>query len=341
MRVRLTRIDNEDLNLFEFDYDLTMMVFFLNAEGRVYARYGGRDADSADKRQSLDGLHYTMASVLRMHDSEEKQFARRATDATKYVRDAMTMPRFGRCLHCHQVKEILDNDRKKKGQGSPDMIWRYPLPENLGFDLEIDRGNVIAGVRDHTPAAAAGLKAGDMVLRLNQVPVHSFGDAQFALDVAPGTGSIEIVWQRAGRILKNKLSLPNGWRKTDIAWRPSLQHLVPSARLSGRDLTAEEKKALGLPANQLAFRQKDPVSSQAEAPGIRPGDVILGIDDKPFPDMDVYDFLRHVQHNYLVGDRVTINLLRDGQRMKPVMILQPGATGRRSSRTEPRSGGSR
>ena len=132
VRVRLTRIDNEDLNLFEFDYDLTMMVFFLNAEGRVYARYGGRDADSADKRQSLDGLHYTMASVLRMHDSEEKQFARRATDATKYVRDAMTMPRFGRCLHCHQVKEILDNDRKKKGQGSPDMIWRYPLPENLG-----------------------------------------------------------------------------------------------------------------------------------------------------------------------------------------------------------------
>ena len=43
VRVRLTRIDNQDLNLFEFDYDLTFMVFFLNAEGKVYARYGGRD----------------------------------------------------------------------------------------------------------------------------------------------------------------------------------------------------------------------------------------------------------------------------------------------------------
>ena len=267
MRVRLTRIDDQDLNLFEFDYDLTMMVFFLNAEGQVYGRYGGRDADGADKRQSLEGLHYTMASVLRMHDRADKLFARRAADGQKYVRDIGGAPWFGRCLHCHQVREILDNDVKKKGKWGPDRIWRYPLPDNLGFDLEIDRGNVVNKVRDRTPASAAGLKAGDVVLRLNQEPVHSFGDAQFALDIAPGTGAIEIVWQRAGDTLKSKLKLPDGWRKTDIAWRPSLQRLVPSARLSGRDLTTEEKKALGLAANQLAFRQKDPVSSQAEAAG--------------------------------------------------------------------------
>ena len=42
MRVRLTRIDGEDLNLFEFDYDLTFMVFFLSADQKVYARYGSR-----------------------------------------------------------------------------------------------------------------------------------------------------------------------------------------------------------------------------------------------------------------------------------------------------------
>src|SRR5205823_13416877 len=68
VRVRLTRIDTEDLNLFEFDYDLTFMVFFLDAAGRVYARYGGRDATSADSRQSLAGLAYTTQSVLRTHE---------------------------------------------------------------------------------------------------------------------------------------------------------------------------------------------------------------------------------------------------------------------------------
>jgi hypothetical protein len=33
-------VDDVDLNTFEFDYDLTFMVFFLNANGKVYARYG-------------------------------------------------------------------------------------------------------------------------------------------------------------------------------------------------------------------------------------------------------------------------------------------------------------
>jgi len=72
----------------------------------------------------------------------------------------------------------------------------YPLPENLGVTLEIDRGNVVKSVVDTTPAAAIGLKAGDLIRRLNGVPIHSFGDAQFALDRAPRTGSIEIAWQR-------------------------------------------------------------------------------------------------------------------------------------------------
>jgi serine protease Do len=322
VRVRLTRIDDQDLNLFEFDYDLTLMVFFLNADGQVYARYGGRDAESPDHRQSLTGLHYTMASVLRMHDSAPKLFARRAASAPKFVSEALSMPRFGRCLHCHRVKEILNNDVKKKGQWRPELIWRYPLPESLGFDLEIDRGNVVKNVQDKTPATAAGLRAGDILQLLNGVPVHSFGDAQFALDIAPGNGSIEVVYRRGTAVLKNRLSLPEGWRKTDLTWRPSMQLLVPSAGLNGRDLTEEEKIARGLAANQLAFRQKETVSAQAEAAGIRPGDIILGVDDKPFLDMDVYDFLRYVQHHYLVGDRLTVQILRDDQRRNVNMTLR-------------------
>ena len=36
VRVRLTHIDRVDLNLFEFDYDLTFMVYFLDASDKVY-----------------------------------------------------------------------------------------------------------------------------------------------------------------------------------------------------------------------------------------------------------------------------------------------------------------
>jgi S1-C subfamily serine protease len=300
---------------------LTFTVFFLNPEGKVYARYGGRDAEDPDRHQSLAGLRYTMESVLDMHGRAEKAFAPRTRGEPRYVRDLSTFGRRGRCMHCHQVKEALNADLVKKGEWTRDRAWRYPLPENLGLELEIDRGNVVRAVRGKSPALAAGLTAGDVVRRLNGVPVHSFADAQFALDIAPREGTIEVAWQRGEGALKANLSLPEGWRRSNISWRPSLQRLVPSARLYGVDLTAEEKKALGLPANRLAFRLKDSVPAQAREAGIRGGDVVVGVDDKPL-EMDVTEFVRYVSWNYLVGEKVTVNLLRDGKRLNLAMTLQ-------------------
>jgi S1-C subfamily serine protease len=316
----LTRIENVDLNLFEFDYDLTFMVFFLNAKGRIYARYGGRDAVSPDSRQSLAGLEYTMKSVLRAHRLEKKAFAPQARQSPRFVRDLSGSRRRRGCLHCHQVKEIIHADLRRKGQWSRDLVWQYPLPENLGFTLDVDRGNVIKAVQRGRPASAAGLKVGDVVQRLNAVPIHSIADAQFALDRAPRSGTIEVVWQRGREDHKGKLKLPEGWRKTDISWRPSVWRLVPFAGIGGTDLTAQEKRGLGLPAKQLAFRQKAFVSPQARAAGIRPGDIILGLDDRPL-EGDLAAFQRHVQRHYLVGDKVRVNLLRDGKRLKFTMTL--------------------
>lgn len=310
-----------DLNLFEFDYDLTFMVFFLNEEERVYARYGGRDAEGPDTRQSLAGLHDTMASVLRMHEQKVKEFAPRSREAPRVMRQVFDQRGLGRCMHCHQVKEALNAEWRKAGTWSRDMIWRYPLPENLGFAVELDRGKVIREVKDKSPAFGAGLKAGDEVRRLHGVPIHSFADLQFALDRAPGTGSIAVVWQRGDMVQEGKLSLAEGWRKTDLTWRPSMQDVLASARLYGADLKAEEKEQLGLSRNQLAFRQKHPLSTQAREAGILEGDIILGLDDQRL-DMDVTGFNNYVRGNYLVGDRVTVNLLRDGKRHNFSMTLR-------------------
>jgi S1-C subfamily serine protease len=315
VRVRLTRIDHLDLNLFDFDYDLTFMVFFLNAEGKIYARYGGRDANSPDNRQSLEGLRYTMESVLRMHTQDQKAFAPPTQERPRFIREVPGFGRGDRCLHCHQVKEILNGELQRKGLWSGDRAWRYPLPENLGLELEVDRGNVVRRVREKSPAAAVGLQPGDRVRWLNGVPIHSFADAQFALDRAAATGSTEIVWERAGVSCKGSLALPDGWRRSDISWRPSMQGFLAHARLWGVDLTDEQKKALGLSAQQLAFRQNSPVPTQPRAAGIREGDVILGVDDRVL-DMDVSGFNRYVSRQYVVGDQVAVNVLRDGKRLK-------------------------
>jgi serine protease Do len=322
VRVRLTRIDNLDLSLFEFDYDLTMMIFFLNAEQKVYARYGGRDARNADNRQSLDGLRYTMQSVLAMHERSEKEFAPRTPNAPTSARSGFGKGGGKGCMHCHQVRERLNDQLKRAGKWERDMFWRYPMPDNLGIELDVHRSNVVKQIKVDSPAASAGLKAGDLVKRLNGVPIHSFGDAQFALEHAPKTGAIDIAWQRGKDSLTGKLALAEGWRKSDVSWRPSIQWFVPNIRISGIDLNPDERKKLGLTDAQLAFRQRDAISQQARDAGIRPGDIILGVDDKKL-DLDMVGFQYYIQRNYFEGDRVLVNLLRDGNAMKiPVKLLR-------------------
>ncbi len=290
------------------------MVFFFDADLKVYARYGGRDGVNADNRQSLDGLLYTMKSVLRMHQQDGKEYAPKLGENPKTIRDVAGGRGFGGCMHCHQVRESLDGNLRRTGQWTRDSVWRYPLPENVGLELDVDRGNVVKKVKETSPAAAAGIQPGDVVRRLNGIPIHSFGDAQFALDRAPKAGTVDIAIQRGDQLTQEKLALAEGWRKTDISWRASMRRIIGSARMYGTDLTAEEKNALSLPPKQLAFRQRYPVSSQAETAGLKVGDIVLGLDDKPFA-MDVSEFQHHVRSNYLVGDKATVQILRDGKRM--------------------------
>lgn len=320
VRVRLTRIEPLDLSLFDFDYDLTFAIFFLSADDEVYSRYGGRDAENADKLQSLAGLEYTMKSVLRVHESKEKVVAPRSQAAPRFVRDVPGGMGLGRgCLHCHELRVMLDSELRQTRKWTRDMLWRYPLPETVGLQLETERGNVVREVNDRSPAAV-GLKTGDVLRRLNGVPIHSLADAQFALDRAPRTGSIDVVWQRGDKLMESKLALADGWRRGDIVWRSSLMHLMPSAPVYGKDLTADEKKAIGLTAKQLAFRQKDYVLVRAQEIGVQAGDVILGVDGKAL-EMGVEEFHRYIRGNYLVGDRVVLNILRGGKRMNLDLTL--------------------
>jgi serine protease Do len=308
-----------DLNLFDFDYDLTFIVFFLNAEKKVYARYGGRDSQSADDRLSPKGLHYTMQSVLSMAMKEDKVFAPKSGETPKFIKDITSGTSHG-CTHCHQVKETLNAKARKAGEWSREMIWRYPLPENLGIVLDVTRSDTIRDVKAKSPAADCGLKKGGVLKRLNGVPIHSIADAQYALDIAPKAGSIPVVWQQNGKTHAEKLALEEGWRKTDISWRPSMRDLIPSIRLGGADLTAAEKKKFGLSEKQLAFREKEPVFKQALEAGIRAGDIIFGVDNKPF-EMTMTHFQDYIRSTYIVGDKVTVDILRNGNREKVTMTL--------------------
>jgi hypothetical protein len=300
--------------VFDFDYDLTFAVFLMNADGRVYARYGQRNTSGPDALQSLKGLEYTMLSALKMHrrDGPAQEFAPRTRERSVTIRDIGSRTRG--CYHCHNVREVLNRRLVESGKWDREQAFRYPPTEYVGLSLEVDRGNVVASVQGGSSADRAGLKKGDVLRRLGSVPIHSIADALYGLELAPGSGTVEAVWTRGHEPMSGKLALSSGWRKSDLSWRPSMRSMVPSLPVRGADLTASEKATLGLKPDQLAVRQRTPVGEAAQAAGVRAGDILLGI-DKELVGLDWEGLRKFVRREYLAGDRVQLILLRDGRRM--------------------------
>ena len=296
-----------------------MMVFFVGPDQYVYGRYGGRE--SIGTPLSPAGLQYSMRAALDAHRdralgetvtrSLEPRLARQLPGAASYRG----------CMHCHQVQETLYENLKSRNEFDLEMIWRFPPPANVGLTLDEVRGNVVRHVSSGSSGQQAGLQAGDILERLGDLSVRSLADAKLALDRAPRAGTLEVSWRREGQLMSGELSLSKGWRRSDITWRASLRSYIPAARVFGRDLTAAEKHALGFSPERLAFRQFYPVSSIAYEAGVREGDIVLGFDGRAL-EMSSYDFLGYVRRNYLVGDQVTIDLIREGEQLALPMTLR-------------------
>jgi hypothetical protein len=319
--VRLTSMRGIDLDLFDFDYDLTWMGFFLDGRGRVLGRYGGRDASSPEGRVSLAGLRHAMSRALARHRAGTAETPPRR-DAPRTVDElpgARRLPARS-CIHCHHVYDFRREELVAAGRWKRDELWVYPLPENVGITVDVDEGDRVLAVRRDSPAWRAGLRAGDRLRSAAGRAVASFADLHHALHRAPARGGMTLAWSRGGKDHEGQLTLSAGWRHTDLSWRWSLRGVEPHPWVQGDDLTAAEKKALGLPAGRLAFRQGAFVSEPARQAGIRAGDVIVGIGGKALA-MTARQFAAHVRLNHTVGERVTYNLVRDGKRLDVTLRL--------------------
>jgi predicted metalloprotease with PDZ domain len=319
---RIVNMRGVNLNVFSFDYDLTWAAFFQSADEKIYGRFGGRTVASPDAYLSLTGLKYAMRQALQAHKNGPRGQPEGQPKPVQTVEQYPAAQRLktSQCIHCHQVYDFRREPLKAEGKWTLDEVWVYPEPGNIGLTLDVDQGDRIKTVAVKSPAARAGLKPGDVLRTVNGLRVASYADVQHALHLAPRSGTIPVTWERDGQDRTASLKLAEGWRKTDISWRGSMWGLEPAASVHGKDLTAGEKEQLGLSPRALAFRQGAFVPPAAREAGIRPNDIILGIDGKPL-EMTVLQFNAYVRLNCKVGERVTYNVLRDGKRIDIPMKL--------------------
>jgi len=220
------------------------------------------------------------------------------------------------------VYDLQRDDKRAAGTWSRAEVWKMlpPQPENVGLWIDPESGNRLRQVPVDSPAARAGLRPGDVLLRVNGRRIASFADVQMALHELPSPAETRVVWNRQGEECSATLKLPDGWRQSDIAWRAFMWNLEPVPGVYGRDLSPEEKQKLGLDPKRLAFSQGQYVPEPARRAGVQAHDVIIGIDGKTLH-MTMLQFNAYVRLHYKVGDRVTLNLIRNGKRLDLLLTL--------------------
>jgi serine protease Do len=157
-----------------------------------------------------------------------------------------------------------------------------PVTKEIADSLGMSEpaGALVADIEPDSPAATAGLKAGDVVIAINGDKVKDSRDlARTVGGIAPNT-RVAVEYLRDGKTQTASLTL--GQLKDQTAQRPA----VAQPGQEGGEQTshlgisvAPAARVLGIGEQGLAVLRIDPNGKAAEA-GLRPGDVILQVGGK-------------------------------------------------------------
>ena len=285
--VRIININEIDLSLYPFDFDLTMAIVLANADGTVYHRYGGRTHLSP---MNMDTLVEIMEKGLDTHRDyienprpPERKLPQLLPELVNERLKGIMPPVTG-CFHCHYAREARQLLTLKAGKWTPDQFWIFPNPERIGVVMDQKRQYRVEDVLPQSAAASEGLQNGDLIQTLDGKRILTKYDIQWILDRSDG-GAIQLPYSllRNGKSVQGHLTLEAGWKvgdPGDYAWRvenPFTAHMIkflPTPGFIGDLLAANERRTLNLPEDCFALRVTKLNYGPHQA-GIRSGDVIL------------------------------------------------------------------
>jgi hypothetical protein len=320
-----------DFQRFEFDLDTTWSAFFTDSRLNIYSRFGGRDAGEPEERLSVKSLLHTMDEVLdahqrRLSDLEQDQQDKAPHDprfqpAPQQSMTPQQIPLLAKnhqgCVHCHQIREYQFLQWSHDGVFSQQKLFGWPLPETLGLELDRDHGHRIKHLTADTPASQAGLRTGDVVERVGDVPVRSEYDIRWALHRLPKQPHVPVVVRRGTDRSAPRdtvqLPLPSGWRQTNLSWRKSLRSVPLELGFRGYALTRSQLSKLELDPKRMAIRVtsvKD--RGLAKTLKLHKRDIIVSVADRRARGT-FYAFQSDLLGVYKPGDPVRLQVLRDGK----------------------------
>ena len=328
--VRQVEMKGVDLSLFQFDHDLNWAGMFINADGVVYARYGTQSAEGSDAYNSIDGLLHTMNRVLELHANYPKNLAelKGKRGEPKLVSSALELPGLRNpekyaeqttrqnCIHCHNIHDAEHQHALNTKTYSSEMLFKYPLPDNIGLMIDRKSGIRIERVIAGSAVASTKLQPGEDLLRMNGQRITSIADMQWVLHHLPNTDTqVDLETSVSG---KHIVPLKAGWRRYDFSWRGSMWNAPPRFEAWAPVLAPESRAKLGLPETDTALEirwinRNGAGGQQAFDDGLREKDIIVAVAGQPLR-MNTRQFNMHIKLYYKVGEVLPLTVLRNGQR---------------------------
>ena len=173
-------------------------------------------------------------------------------------------------------------------------------------------GILVSDVEASGPGAKAGLRSGDVVLKLNGQPVDSTGEFRNAIASAGAGATVKLDITRDGKPMTVTVKLGELPEKTGQAQNDNAGPGAPGALdgLTLQDLTPDLRRRLEVPSSikgGVVVTEIDPGSPAANS-GLRPGDVVLEVNRTPVSDVGKFK-----QAYVKAQDRTLLRVLRDGR----------------------------
>jgi serine protease Do len=310
-----------NINLFQFEYDLTWMGFFMDSQDRFYARYGGREDEHPESHLNQESLVRVMKQVLELHKEGRVQTSRYepAVKSTRIPEDIRTMKpmiakRKESCIHCHDVKVAEFRHLQSQNKFAREMVFTYPAPSAVGIGVDSKVQNRVSFVTSNSPADKAGVRAGDTLQSADGQRLLTHADFSRVLELTPKTSKLPLQFQRGDKKVDVTLDLSGDWKRSpDPSWRESLHVAGPSAGFWGMKLSADERKKLKLPADGMAVRVTYIWGDYTRNAGIKNGDIVVELDGVK-RDLTIHQLHGHLHLNRNYGEQITLVVLRSGKR---------------------------